>query len=98
MSLALSLGHDLARLLARTSTAAAQSTYSILVPDPGGPRPDWSSVFEAAHRAAGLRDSLLITIDVFQWSDERSTALIHYLVRGPRPTVIRSRSSWAVGG
>src|SRR5438067_9843669 len=82
MSLPFSLGHDLTRALARSSPAAGQILDPILVPEPGGPRPNWSSVFEAAHRAAGLRDSLLITIDDFQWSDERSTALIHYLVRG----------------
>src|SRR5437016_3027815 len=82
MRLPFSLGHDLTRTLARSSRAAGQLLDPILKPEPGGPRPDWSSVFEAAHRAAGLRDSLLITIDDFQWSDERSTALIHYLVRG----------------
>src|ERR671934_1158314 len=82
MSLPFSLGHDLTRALARSSPAAGEILDPVLAPEPGGPQPDWSSVFEAAHRAAGLRDSLLITIDDFQWSDERSTALIHYLVRG----------------
>src|SRR5438128_2514018 len=82
MSLPFSLGHDLTRALARSSHAAGQILDPILAPEPGGPRHDWTSVFEAAHRAAGVRDSLLITIDDFQWSDERSTALIHYLVRG----------------
>ena len=84
MSLPFSLGHDLTRALARSSRAAEQILDPMLAPEPGGPRPDWSSVFEAAHRAAGVHDSLLITIDDFQWSDERSTALIHYLVRGAR--------------
>src|SRR6266498_5432051 len=82
MNLPFSLGHDLTRALARSSPAAAQILDPVLAPEPGGPRPDWTSVFEAAHRAAGVRDSLLITIDDFQWSDERSTALVHYLVRG----------------
>jgi DNA-binding CsgD family transcriptional regulator len=82
MSLPFSLGHDLTRALARSSPAAGQLLEPVLAPEPGGPRPDWSSVFEAAHRAASLRDSLLVTIDDFQWSDERSTALVHYLVRG----------------
>ena len=74
----------------------------MLAPQPGGPRPDWSSVFEAAHRAAGVGDSLLITIDDFQWSDERSTALLHYLVRGaqadgdPLALVVGGRRSTAV--
>jgi DNA-binding CsgD family transcriptional regulator len=81
-NLPFSLGHDLTHALARSSQAAEQVLGPILAPEPGGPRPDWTSLFEAAHRAAGVRDSLLITIDDFQWSDERSTALVHYLVRG----------------
>lgn len=84
MSLPFSLGHDLTRALARSSTAAGRILDPMLAPEPGGARPDWSSVFEAAHRAAGVHDSLLITVDDFQWSDERSTALIHYLMRGAR--------------
>ncbi|MFL5796933.1 MAG: LuxR C-terminal-related transcriptional regulator [Actinomycetota bacterium] len=82
MSLPFSLGHDLTRALAHSSRAAGQILGPMLAPQPGGQRPDWSSVFEAAHRAAGVGDSLPITIDDFQWCDERSTALIHYLVRG----------------
>jgi DNA-binding CsgD family transcriptional regulator len=103
MSLPFSLGHDLTRALARSSTAAGQILDPILAPERGDPRPDWSSVFEAAHRAAGARDSLLISIDDFQWSDERSTALIHYLVRGaqadgdPLALVVGGRRSIAVG-
>src|SRR5438477_8642091 len=102
MSLPFSLGHDLTRALARSSRAAGQILDPILAPEPGGPRPDWTAVFEAAHRAAGVRDSLLITIDDFQWSDERSTALIHYLVRGaqadgdPLALVVGGRRSTAV--
>ena len=63
MRLPFSLGHDLTRALARSSHAAGQILDSIIAPEPGGPRPDWTSVFEAAHRAAGVGDSLLITID-----------------------------------
>src|SRR5439155_18551646 len=81
-NLPFSLGHDLTRALARSSQAAEQILNPMLAPEPGGPRPDWTSVFEAAHRAAGVGDSLLMTIDDFQWSDEQSTALIHYLVSG----------------
>jgi hypothetical protein len=72
MRLPFSLGHDLTRALARSSHAAGQILDPILAPEPGGPRPDWTSVFEATHRAAG--------------------------VGAPRPTVIRWRSSLAVGG
>src|ERR671930_1166974 len=60
MSLPFSLGHDLTRALARSSPAAGHILDPILTPGPGSPRPDWSSLFEAAHRAAGLRDFLLI--------------------------------------
>src|SRR6266536_3146881 len=102
MNLPFSLGHDLIRALARSSQAAEQILDPMLAPEPGGPRPDWTSVFEAAHRAAGVRDSLLITIDDFQWSDERSTAFVHYLVRGaqadgdPLALVVGGRRSIAV--
>jgi DNA-binding NarL/FixJ family response regulator len=102
MNLPFSLGHDLTRALARSSQAAEQILGPMLTPEPGGPRPDWTSVFEAAHRAAGVRDSLPITIDDFQWSDERSTALVHYLVRGaqadgnPLALVVAGRRSIAV--
>src|SRR5438477_3475945 len=102
MSLPFSLGHDLTRALARSSRAAGRILGPVLAPQPGGPRPDWSSVFEAAHRSAGVGDSLLITIDDFQWSDERSTALIHYLVRGaqadgdPLALVVGGRRSTVV--
>src|SRR5881628_2553588 len=102
MNLPFSLGHDLTRALARSSPAAGHILDPILAPEPGGRQPDWSSVFEAAHRAAGVRDSLLISIDDFQWSDERSTALVHYLVRGaqadgdPLALVVGGRRSIAV--
>src|SRR3954449_115894 len=82
MGLPFSLGHDLTRALARSSRAAGQILGPLLAPQAGGRQPDWSSVFEAAHRAAGVGDALLITIDDFQWCDERSSALLHYLVRG----------------
>ena len=82
MSLPFSLGHDLTRALVRSSHAAGDILDPVLAPDRGSPRPDWTSVFEAAHRACGVCDALVITIDDFQWSDERSTALVHYLMRG----------------
>jgi DNA-binding CsgD family transcriptional regulator len=84
MRLPFSLGHDLTRALARSSQAAGRILDPILAPKTGDRRPDWTSVFEAAHRAAGVHAALLITIDDFQWSDERSTALLHYLVRGAK--------------
>ena len=102
VSLPFSLGHDLTRAIARSSREAGQILDPMLAPEPGGPRQDWSAVFEAAHRAAGVGESLLITIDDFQWSDERSTALIHYLVRGaqadgdPLALVVGGRRSTAM--
>src|SRR5256885_15403603 len=104
MNLPFSLGHDLIRALARSSQAAGQILGPMLAPEPGGPRPDWTSVFEAAHRAAGVRDSLLLTIDDFQWSDERSRALAHYLVRGaqadgdPLALIVGGRRSTTLSG
>jgi DNA-binding CsgD family transcriptional regulator len=102
MNLPFSLGHDLTRELARSSSPAGQILNPLLAPAPGDPRPDWPSVFEAAHRAAGAGASPLITIDDFQWSDERSTALVHYLVRGaqadgdPLALVVGGRQSTRV--
>src|SRR5438093_820366 len=82
MSLPFSLGHDLTRALASSSHAAGQILGPMLAPQPGNQRPDWSSVFEAAHRAAGLGDSLPITIDAFHRWATRSTALIPHLGPG----------------
>ncbi|HET7703674.1 MAG TPA: ATP-binding protein, partial [Candidatus Limnocylindrales bacterium] len=38
-------------------------------------------IFEAAHRALAASGALLIAIDDLQWVDERSVALVHYLLR-----------------
>src|SRR5438128_11817350 len=62
MSLPFSLGHDLTRALARSSRAAGQILYPVLAAQPAGQRRHCASVFEAAHRSAGVRDPLLITI------------------------------------
>src|ERR1044072_2159962 len=59
MKLPFSLGHDLTRALARSSQAAEQILDPMIPPEPGGPRPDWTSLFEAAHRAAGVSELLL---------------------------------------
>src|ERR1044072_5555755 len=53
MNLPFSLGHDLIRALARSSQAAEQILNPVLAPEPGGPRPHWTSVFDAVHRAVG---------------------------------------------
>src|SRR5207247_7861563 len=72
MNLPFSLGHDLIRALARSSQAAEQILDPMLAPEPGRPRPDWTSVLEAAHRAAGGRHSLLITTEHFPRAAGRS--------------------------
>jgi DNA-binding CsgD family transcriptional regulator len=38
-------------------------------------------IFEAAHRAFAASGPLLLAIDDLQWVDERSVALVHYLLR-----------------
>ena len=38
-------------------------------------------IFEAAHRALRSSGALLVAIDDLQWVDERSLALVHYLLR-----------------
>ncbi|HEX5591198.1 MAG TPA: AAA family ATPase, partial [Candidatus Limnocylindrales bacterium] len=43
--------------------------------------PDPLRIFEAAHRAMASTGPLRVGIDDLQWVDERSVALIHYLLR-----------------
>ncbi|MGH2455812.1 MAG: ATP-binding protein, partial [Candidatus Limnocylindria bacterium] len=38
-------------------------------------------IFEAAHRALTASGPLLVVVDDLQWVDERTVALIHYLLR-----------------
>ena len=38
-------------------------------------------IFEAAHRALASEGAMLIAIDDLQWVDERSLALVHYVLR-----------------
>jgi DNA-binding CsgD family transcriptional regulator len=45
------------------------------------PAPDPLRIFEAAHRALASSGALLVAIDDLQWVDERSLALVHYLLR-----------------
>jgi DNA-binding CsgD family transcriptional regulator len=47
----------------------------------GQPAPEPLRIFEAAHRALASSGALLIAIDDLQWVDERSLALVHYLLR-----------------
>jgi DNA-binding CsgD family transcriptional regulator len=43
-------------------------------------------IFEAAHRALAAEGPILIVIDDLQWVDERSLALLHYLLRAAATT------------
>ncbi len=44
-------------------------------------QPEALRIFEAAHRALVSSGALLVAIDDLQWVDERSLALVHYLLR-----------------
>src|SRR6188474_646075 len=47
----------------------------------GESAPEPLRIFEAAHRALASSGPLLVAIDDLQWVDERSVALVHYLLR-----------------
>jgi DNA-binding CsgD family transcriptional regulator len=47
----------------------------------GESAPEPLRIFEAAHRALASSGPLLVAIDDLQWLDERSLALVHYLLR-----------------
>src|SRR6185436_11499137 len=49
-------------------------------------------IFEAAHRALASSGALFVTIDDLQWVDERSLALVHYLLR----SAVGARQPFAV--
>lgn len=60
-------------------------TVDRLVFGEGEQAPDPLRIFEAAHRALTSSGALLLTIDDLQWIDERSLALVHYLIRSAAP-------------
>jgi DNA-binding CsgD family transcriptional regulator len=79
---AVSLGAagDLLRLLAEAPrTGAVLDDLAFGSPDATDRDP--LRIFEAAHRALASSGPLLIGIDDVQWLDERTVALIHYLLR-----------------
>ena len=106
---AVSLGAagDLLRLLAEAPRSGAMLDHLAF----GGPDStdrDPLRIFEAAHRALASSGPLLVGIDDVQWLDERTVALIHYLLRAaasarqplaviaasrPSPVAIAFRSS-----
>src|SRR5262245_33759385 len=76
------LGQSILRALAEMSPNARDWLAPALAPaSPSAPR-DWTGVFEAAHRATSLSAPIVLAIDDVQWADERSAALLHYLIRG----------------
>lgn len=76
------LGQSILRALADSSARARDWLAPALAPaSPSAPR-DWTGLFEAAHRATSLSAPIVLAIDDVQWADERSTALLHYLIRG----------------
>jgi DNA-binding CsgD family transcriptional regulator len=70
---------DLIHVLANGS--ADGQVLDHLVFGQGEPAPDPLRIFEAAHRALSSIGALLVAIDDLQWVDERSLALVHYLLR-----------------
>jgi DNA-binding CsgD family transcriptional regulator/tetratricopeptide (TPR) repeat protein len=80
--LALALGRDLVRSLARSTQRAQECLDPFLAASNVGEQPEWAGLFEAVHRAVALSVPLLIAVDDVQWSDQTSIALLHYLIRG----------------
>ena len=76
------LGQELVRTLAASSARARECLAPFLAPSPGGGVLGGAGLFEATHRTLSLSEPLLLAVDDLQWADERSTALLHYLVRG----------------
>jgi DNA-binding CsgD family transcriptional regulator len=88
---------DLLHALARP--AADGRVLDRLVFGDGEPAPDPLRIFEAAHRALVASGALLVVIDDLQWVDDRSVALVHYLLRSaatarqPFAVIVAARSS-----
>ena len=81
---------DLIHVLANGSSAG--HVLDRLVFGDGGTAPDPLRIFEAAHRALASSGALVVTIDDLQWVDERSLALVHYLLR----STVAARQPFAV--
>lgn len=71
---------DMLRHLAKSANEGAMLDQLVF----GGPADegrDALRIFEVAHRALAAEGPIVIVIDDLQWVDERSLALIHYLLR-----------------
>ena len=76
------VGRELVAALIRSSPEAGDSLAPVIeATSPEDPLA-WAAVFEAAHRAVSAGPALVIAVDDVQWSDQQSTALLHYLIRG----------------
>jgi DNA-binding CsgD family transcriptional regulator len=76
---------DLLRVLAMSPQEGAALERLVFGTD-GGQAPDPLRIFEAAHRALSGSIGLLLAIDDLQWVDQRSVALVHYLLRSTAAT------------
>ena len=76
------VGRELIAALNRSSPEARDSLAPVIEATTGEHPVAWPAVFESAHRAVTAGPALVIAVDDFQWSDDQSTALLHYLIRG----------------
>ena len=77
-----SVGRELIAALIRSSPAARNSLGPVIEATSRQDPLAWAAAFEAAHRAVSAGPALVIAVDDFHWSDQQSTALLHYLIRG----------------
>jgi DNA-binding CsgD family transcriptional regulator len=96
------VGRDLIAGLMRSSSGAGDSLAPVLrATSPEDPI-DWVAVSEAAHRAVSAGPPLVIVVDDLQCLDDRSTGLLHYLIRAAEAEaltvafLIAGRSSKAI--
>ena len=81
----LAAASTLLRMLANAGeNGATLNALLFASPGDGGTSLDPLRVFEAAHRALGLLEPMLLVVDDLQWVDPLSIALCHYLLRAAR--------------
>ncbi|MBI3746868.1 MAG: AAA family ATPase [Chloroflexi bacterium] len=89
---------ELLRMLARVPRDGA-ALDRLVFQAPDSQDHDPLRIFEAAHRALGPQGPMLISIDDLQWVDERSIALVHYLLRaaasGHQSLVVVAAARWS---
>jgi DNA-binding CsgD family transcriptional regulator len=81
----LAAASTLLRMLANAGeNGATLNALLFASPGDGGTSLDPLRVFEAAHRALGSLEPMLLVVDDLQWVDPLSIALCHYLLRAAR--------------